>query len=66
MGYTNEEKTHYNCDMCGEHFVSGWSDEEAADEKQQNFGTRPREGDAIVCTDCYEQVMEKISRSEQN
>ena len=50
----------YTCASCGETFESGWSDEEAAAEAQENFPgidvSDPAEA-GVVCDDCYEHIM---------
>ena len=45
----------YTCEMCGETYERGWTDEEAAAEFLATFGRPPEPGetDAIVCDDCY-------------
>ena len=43
----------YVCALCGETFVKGWSDEEAAAELAATFGPEmPIEACGLVCDDC--------------
>ena len=51
----------YTCDCCGKQFVTGWSDEEAMDEFEDNFPGATKEGCMIVCTDCYKEIMHEDS-----
>lgn len=48
----------YRCCICGEIFEKGWTDEEAMDEMEKNFGVRekPTE-DNLACDDCYQQFL---------
>ena len=52
-------KNEYKCDMCGEIFESGWSDEEAKQEAEDIFG-KPvddwKSGQSIVCDDCFKKI----------
>ena len=45
--------------MCNERFTSGWSDEEAQAECQENFGDLDLDHSdtAVVCDDCYNRFM---------
>lgn len=54
-------KITYRCENCGGEFESGWSDDEAQAESVENFGQRGDDpGMAIVCDDCFRDVMERI------
>lgn len=55
----------YKCDMCGGVYKSGWSDEEAKEEYKQNFGMEVKEGDGIVCDDCYNKMMIEINKGRE-
>jgi hypothetical protein len=49
----------YRCEMCGESFQKGRSDEEANKEAEEIFGTPNASEDpnmAIVCDDCFNKV----------
>jgi hypothetical protein len=50
----------YRCCFCGEVFEKGWSDQEAEDEMQENFGMRPSDEDGIACDDCYKKFMSEV------
>jgi hypothetical protein len=57
-------KRTYTCDDCGGTFEEGWSDEEAHAEAVQNFGTlADGPAMAVVCDDCYRDIMERIRLS---
>lgn len=43
----------YRCDVCKKVFESGWSDEEATEEKEKLFGDVPDDECGIVCDDCF-------------
>lgn len=49
----------FKCDECGGVFEKGWSDEEAYAEQENNFGDMPNEQMAIVCDDCFKEIMGK-------
>ena len=51
------------CDSCGKTFESGWSDEEANAEAQENFpgiDTGNRDEAGVVCDDCYDYIMGRV------
>ncbi len=49
----------FKCDMCKKIYPKEWSDEEAEKEAKYNFGEEIFQfaDTAIVCDDCYKQVM---------
>lgn len=49
----------YACSMCNDTFISGWSDEDAQAEYQENFGDLDLDHSdtAVVCDDCYNRFM---------
>lgn len=47
----------YRCDRCGKTFGKGWTDEEAMDESRRLFGPVPTEDLAVVCGDCFREIM---------
>ena len=51
-----EEKT-FTCDSCGETFSMIWSDEEASMEFEQRFEGGDISTAAVVCDDCYKEMM---------
>ena len=49
------------CAKCGEEYIKDWTDEEAEQEKNENFGENiPLENCAIVCDDCYKKFMKGL------
>lgn len=46
------------CAHCKEEFEFDWSEEEAIEEKNKNFGDIDIKNCSIVCDDCYEKIME--------
>lgn len=54
------EANEYRCEMCGEVFKKGWSDEQAKEEYKKNFNMEVKEDDGIVCDDCYNKMMVEI------
>ena len=54
-----KEKDTFTCYTCGGVFLVEWSDEEAQEELERNFGgdTKP-ENCEVVCDDCYEAIMD--------
>ncbi len=46
----------YTCTICKGIFDKGWSDEEAAAEKEEIFGSVPLEECDLVCDDCFNQL----------
>lgn len=46
----------FTCARCGYSYESAWTDEEALEEKETNFGEIPLENCVIVCDDCYAQI----------
>jgi DNA-directed RNA polymerase subunit RPC12/RpoP len=49
----------YRCVVCGEEFVSAWTDEEAREELDKKFPGVPIEECELVCDDCYQKLMSK-------
>jgi DNA-directed RNA polymerase subunit RPC12/RpoP len=47
----------YVCAMCGETFISGWSEEEARAEYAQNFPGSTEDDRGSACDDCYEMIL---------
>lgn len=50
----------YKCDMCGDTFEKGWSDEEAEEEAADIFGVEGAASNSdmsVVCEDCFRKVM---------
>ena len=43
----------YQCCICGAIYEKEWTDEEAAAERKENFGTDHAPDDGIACDDCY-------------
>ena len=48
----------YICSNCKMEFESGWSEEEAINEMQKNFGNIPEKNRVVVCDDCHRELME--------
>jgi len=46
----------YTCAVCGETFDSGWSDEEAKAELEEDFPDHDITECAIVCDGCYKRL----------
>jgi hypothetical protein len=44
----------YTCADCGGTFPKGWSDEEAAAERDRDFPRLAEEDMVVVCDDCYQ------------
>lgn len=56
------ESDTYTCAHCGGTFERGWTDEEAQAESVQNFGVRgDAPGMALVCDDCYQEIMTRMN-----
>jgi Phage portal protein, lambda family len=47
----------YTCARCGGSFDSDWSDDEAAEELEENIPGVARADCAVVCDDCYQQMV---------
>jgi len=47
----------FQCAACDGMFEKGWSDEEAAAERDENFPDLEPEDSQIVCDDCYRKMM---------
>ena len=47
----------YICASCQEEYETGWSDEEASIEFQQRFEGGDIHKAAVVCDDCYKEIM---------
>ena len=47
----------FTCEMCGNTFEKGWTDEEAQDEARQIFGEIPPEEQALTCDDCWRRFL---------
>jgi len=48
----------YKCTACGGVFDKGWTDEEAMQEKENNFGDIPMQDCDVVCDDCFKALYE--------
>lgn len=56
----------FTCAACHGTFPKGWSDEEALAESVDVFGVAlPTEDQAVICDDCYKQMMEWGEANEQ-
>jgi ssDNA-binding Zn-finger/Zn-ribbon topoisomerase 1 len=63
---SNNQPLEYTCDKCGEAFVSGWSDEEASAEFEENFPeTADEEETAVLCDDCYKAFMQWLETQDR-
>jgi len=47
----------FTCTACGGTFDQGWSDDAAAAECLETFGTPHQSDDAVLCDDCYRAFM---------
>lgn len=47
----------YRCDACGETFTKGRSEEQQLADMKTNFGDLPEEDRAVVCDDCFREIM---------
>lgn len=46
----------YRCELCGEEYEKGWTDEEAAAESAEKWGVPDPANDpdmAVICDDCW-------------
>jgi hypothetical protein len=52
------KENEYECGICHEIYIKGWSDKDALCEAVDNFGFEEfNKGDnVIICDDCYEQI----------
>ena len=50
----------FRCDECGKIYNKGWSDEEALQELKEAFDI-PISECGIVCDDCYNEIMGRIT-----
>ena len=50
-------KDTYDCAQCGGTFDKGWSDEEAMQESETNFGDVEAGDLAVICDDCHNIMM---------
>lgn len=58
---TEAEKT-FTCEVCNMTFGYAWTDEDANVETVEKFGSHPdtwREPGAVICDDCYKQMLAK-------
>jgi DNA-directed RNA polymerase subunit RPC12/RpoP len=44
----------FTCDICGETYEKGWTDEEAEAECREKFGNLKSEQRGIACGDCFQ------------
>ena len=56
----------YTCACCNGEFEKGWTDEEAAAEKEEKFGDMSYDEMSLVCDNCYESIMAKAEEYEKN
>ena len=47
----------FTCSMCGNTYDKGWTDEEAAAEKNELWGSVPLDDCDVVCEDCFQKIM---------
>lgn len=52
----------FTCAQCGQTFKCGRPDEEARREAVDLFGARAPGGMAIVCEDCFVEIMARVLR----
>ncbi len=53
----------FTCDNCHRTFPKGWSDVEArAEASRAGFPDQPIDQFAVVCDDCYQQIMAMAER----
>jgi hypothetical protein len=57
MKDSESKNKEYKCDVCGKVFQGLWSDEEANEEFEKNFGKPVTEDDAVLCDDCYNKII---------
>jgi len=50
-------KKTFTCAKCKETFESGWSDEEALQEKDQIFPDITIDKCEVICDDCFNEIM---------
>lgn len=50
----------YVCEVCRKSFYSDWVDEDAKAERRFNFGEERNLDDAVVCDDCYAEIMHAL------
>ena len=51
------QRDKFTCALCKLSFIPQWTEEEALQEKKDNFDDMPLEEMKILCTDCYNKVM---------
>ncbi len=44
----------YRCSLCHHEFATGWTEEEAREEQNENYPGLKNEDAAIVCDGCYD------------
>jgi hypothetical protein len=49
-------KSEYTCAVCGQTFTKGWSDEEAAKEREETFPGFDESECDLVCDTCYKEM----------
>lgn len=52
----DREAAKFTCDMCGDTFDKGRSDEEALAETESYFGNLPEDDLAVVCAGCWNKI----------
>lgn len=61
---TATANNHYQCDQCGGVFEQGWTDDEAQAEASANGWSQiPAIEMAVVCDDCYKEIMNWAKQS---
>ena len=52
----------FKCAACGGVFEKACSDEEAAAEYLKDFGQMVQPTDGLVCSDCYQRLLQKFAK----
>lgn len=60
-----EIQEEYTCEMCGETYIKGWSNEEAKAEAEENFPGMDLTDSGLVCNDCYNEYCKKQLEGER-
>lgn len=51
----------YTCAACGKTYPKGWTDEEAAAERERDFPGMDDDEAAVVCDDCYQAMRKRAA-----
>ena len=54
------KENEYKCAMCKNVYQKGWTEEEAQNELEENFGHHEPEECDLVCDDCYNEIMKPL------